>query len=109
MLVLAILLIWSFLGSLALWARAKPAGANIIIGAAVLMIVQLVGLMLIAGVLNGLRREPVIVAQFMLNAALIVWGRVGLRDTFRALIAGGRMAWRAPTAPDCPGSSRSIR
>jgi hypothetical protein len=94
MLILAILLLWSFIGSLALWAHARPAGANIIVGAAVLIVVQLVSLMLIAGLLSDLRREPVLVAQFVLNTAFIVWGRAGLRDMIRRLVAGGRIAWR---------------
>jgi hypothetical protein len=94
MLFLAILLVWIFLGSLALWANAKPSGANIIVGAAVLMTMQLVGVMLIAGLLNVLRRETVVGIQIVLNMMLSIWGRVGLIDALRRLFDGGRMAWR---------------
>ncbi len=102
MLGLAFLWVWIFLGSLALWARAKPGGANIIVGTAVLMAAQLVGVMLVAGLFNVLRRETVIGVQLVLNAMLIVWGRVGLADMLRRSFNGGQMVWHeirhSPTA-----------
>lgn len=47
--------IWTFMGSLSLWAKAGPRGASILLGGGVIFAAQLVGTVLLFGWLGELR------------------------------------------------------
>jgi hypothetical protein len=77
---------WTLLGSLSVWARVRPRGASTLIGVAVISVAQVVGLVLIMGWLGQLRREPILIANVLLDAVLISVGRRGLIAACRDLL-----------------------
>ena len=81
---------WTLLGSLSLWARVRSRGASTLIGAAVISVAQVVGQVLIVGWLGQLRREPVLIANVLLNAVLISLDRRGLIAVCRDLLTDAR-------------------
>jgi hypothetical protein len=94
MLILVILSVWIFLGSLALWARARPAGVSVVLGGAVLAVAQVVGVMLTAGLLGLMQREVILGIHVLLNTVFIIWGRSGLRDLLLRWASDIPVVWR---------------
>lgn len=87
MLILIAPTIWIFCGSLALWARSQPRGANILLGGALLSGVQMLSIVLALGWLGHLRREPILGLTVLVNVVLVCSNPRGLGLLLRHLLS----------------------
>lgn len=85
---------WVCIGSLALWAKAKPQGGRILLGTAVIATAQIVGIETILGWLRLLERASVLSVSFFANTLLIGWAWRDLEKIARHLVSDLNVAWK---------------
>src|SRR5579859_2297016 len=85
---------WCVCGALALWARAKPRGTSVLLGAGIIAVTQMLAVLLLAGWSGNLRTAPVLAGSALISILLVILGRRELLVLMRTSLADGLAAWR---------------